>query len=417
MKPRLPFELVLSILKDEDPRHLYLLNKEYSMEYIRIRISTVANHTKMPFYDLPLYPYFTFISKLYLDIRNLEDMEKWAAFNYSELTNCKLIRLFFNTYERKGERITRLQSSSDYLELKIFVKIKEQLPHLRGLESAGNLSSRVIVEMFKDSELQEFRLNNNSLESVKLLNQMKDLSHLILNDSIGLEDLNVVFPKISRLEIKTFEDAPSSNTLGFFKKMAVMFPILKEFMCNNFHIPMQPTVEVASLLPSSIDILQMVLIDTDISWTSCQSFHDTIIFNHLNSLRGDDLSVIPYLQRCSNNWVFAMGSPTFLIITNISKFSDVSKYTYALDSSNMDGVTPLERKIFNSRRINSIYIHISHQMFNNEDPEYLDMLANYAYSAIKLITDDDNILDWACEELGSDNDSDIINTIREVLEI
>ena len=407
---QLPFDLILTILRDDNHNNLYLLNKECTEEYFKRLYIKIKDHTNVPIFDKPLFQYFSFVTHLYLYIWKMKDLGKWATFPYSSLINCKYINGFVkvNSAYRtlKNSRMTRQQSKELKLEKQMFIKMKKDMPQLNTFDVYGELCDLDVLKIFKDSNLEEIHLREGlNPTKCNIINNMRNLSTLGMTTVDGLVDCGVIFPLITKINEIQFENLSVPKMLNFFSKLDLIFPELKEFVLDSlFQDDLDPIVEIVNLIPSSVETLQVVLYDNDYNWSRCNSFHDTIVVNYVCSTN-QNISVLTYLQQYTNQWVFAVGNPAFLIATNISNWSVIQKHSKALHAGDATTVDLIDPKFFKSQHNKCFHIHISHKQYaDQEDDENLDTLTAFGLFAISTLPDGVSLSSWAMFELDFDTD-------------
>ena len=361
--PIFPFELVLKIL-NECPDRLYLLNKKYTEEYVKIHYANViVDHSKIPIFKSPMFPYYSYITQMRIIIRSVNDTEKWKLFPFNELTHCSEL------YLTCGKLSFPTFINHDPIDLQtVLDKIKIGIPNLKYFKANGQVIFSDVLQTFQNSKLEKIYLPGFNVQ-IDMLNKMTNLTYLWIENISGFAIGAVIFPNITKLQITDFEFTPDIEKLHFFSGITTIFPKLNHLMCND---PGMPHIQILSLISKSVSTLELALNPSVLPYESLKVYRNTISINFATPpLVSIMVSVINYFKRKSKYWVFAITSPATMI-TNLPTLSDFNKFKFALDPLHLEDMRCINRKLVISQ--NSVYIHRL-QAFENIAPVIKELLS------------------------------------------
>ena len=336
----IPFELIVKICSVH--KQLFLLNKKYTEEHLKIKYREQYNFSTLPIYTQPLYPYHSYINRIHLKISTMAEMDKWKVFPFLGLFNCTE----FHFYVASGILDVHLSSHI----LVILNKIRIEIPNLEIFKCIVPIPIDNVLKVFENSKLYKMFIPNWAQE-IDLLNTMQNLSNLWVQGITSISN-EIVLPRIKTLQTNGFEYLTNEELSEFLGKLSIVFPNLKEYMATDNFMPLN---DILSLIPNTVDTLQLVLYICDNTFSTCKTFHDTVVFSFARAPEQIHLkSMVDYFRRCSRVWIFVLRNP-FLIITNMKGISQFSKFEFALSQERIDSLVSLN-DLISDRDGLSVYI-------------------------------------------------------------
>ena len=344
--------------------------------YIRHKYVRIQNHSKLPIFNSPLFDYYQYITVLCIDLNLLEDVQKWVVFPLVALKRCKEVRIVLSNdisnviEESRATRSVSRAKEPRNLFIQLLFKIKVEMPQLIAFE-AVEFDHNLILGLFNNSNIQELYSSVGTEgvdETFRLLNTMHKLTFLKIGTTYKLFELGCVFKNIQRF-LPYHVNGSFQETLQFFSNLSLCFPNLKETVIfDDVNIPLLDVLKVLK-----VNTIELIMIRNQTEWSNCNSSFDSIIMTYVN-VPNNPTFALEYLQRCSKNWVFAIGCPTFLIFTNIPKISSLVKYSAALTSNNMSSLIsiPIVPDDFTTKLFGAMIVHACPLMF----PQGLDRTLN-----------------------------------------
>ena len=344
----LPHEIIFQIFKN-DFESLYLIDRECTREHFKRKLDSLGSFTNIPIYKNPIFPYYAYITELYVSALNMDELVKWADFPYSLLLNC--IKIEIGALDATGI------SDNDiiFCLVRALNNIRKQMPWLRDLRPEGLKDATCVLEIFKNSYLKRIELGD-VCDNFHLLSTMPKLTSLYVTDSRNLPNVKCTLPNITELEIFEYDELTLPESCNILNNMMRVFPNLISFITTPDH------QQLINSIPTKIKRVELVCYDIKIELPLRSVYFDTLAISIMDPGTNEptappNLTILDVLMNHSKTWILAIGLPSFLIITNHKHFQDIVKWYPFIFERNTNNLEPFFH--FEHREFNNLHFHIN----------------------------------------------------------
>ena len=308
-----PNEIICQIFED-DVDSLFMVNKQFMCEYLRLKIGSLRHHTEMPIFKNPIFPYYTFIFKLNIDLREVNymyrEIEYWKMFPLRKLVNCTKIKLVYPNVTYPTHLVNELISA-----------LYTALPNLLEFQVTGYPQNAFDLKIFGSSKLRHLKIFSIHDDFLNL-SLIENLSSICISNPTGIEvlDENYIFPNVT-----SFQTHIPFSSIGIAPQIVssiiLVFPNLTRLVISYLF-----GLDILSNIPRSIQFVE-ILNTPHINIPDALVPFNTLAITVRSARRHlTDNSILQVLQNHSKTWIMSIGDPSFLIITNHDNFNDIVKW-------------------------------------------------------------------------------------------